>query len=341
VNEILVDALVGDTYTDALTLGPEPGVMDGCDITIERADVLMQFAVGDTGDVYWQDHEYPMRPGTRHVNEVCGVRFRNKQSGAAAILNAALTGPGQPRLDPIIPLPATGIGDPLVSVQSGGNAFNPTSSFGPFDVGDWPALLIALGLGVTATKGARASALYTLFPTFGNPYAAQLEVWSGPGGGANRSRFGILVVENLLSQVTIELDTSGAPSGAFLVAPCAFTRQQIWQQLGDRPATLLHTGLQNVAAAGNLTFLIPPYKGVGQTSLSLGSTGGPATISIVALDYTGATSEQVAYQQGLAVNNAYIIEHALVPSPMLVTVTNTNAGAVMPIAVDIVIKEPS
>lgn len=102
MNEQLFGQVSGDDYTDALTLGPVPRVMDGLDLTVQAGDVFAQFARKvDTGVQPWDDREYLLHPGSRHVDNVCGARFRSAVSGVPALITASLTGPDQPQIGPI------------------------------------------------------------------------------------------------------------------------------------------------------------------------------------------------------------------------------------------------
>lgn len=324
MNESLTSAVCQDDYTDALTLGPEPGIMDGCDITIEAADVLMQFNIGPTGSNYWDDREYRMRPGTRHVDNICGVQFRNYVAGAQAVVTAALTGPAKPRLGPITPLSGAAIGDPileLVALNLGAG----DQLFGPFDVGDWQSILLYLNQQTAgAGNGAKLSANYAMPSGVSLTQAVQV----------SRNNHVQLIVENVIEEVTIEVVGAGASIVDVLVSPCNLDRQL----LRGAPVTglLLHQAAQAVGAGATLQTVIPAFQGKAQT-IFRGLTGGPYNVVLTALDYTG-TAQTVLVDQEATQN--FTIEHAVLPCTMQWSVTNT-AGAAGTYNLDTVIKEPA
>lgn len=324
MNESITAAICQDAYSDALTLGPEPGIMDGCDITIEAADVLMSFNIGPNGENYWDSTEYRMRPGTRHVDNVCGVRFRNYVAGGQAQVTAALTGPAKPRLGPIMPLAGEGVGDPLVAlmaleVDAG------EQDFGPFDVGDWRALLIFLRQ--TAAGGARVQATYILEGT--DVVIPALEVPPGVNESA------VLVCENVAQEVKVKV--FGAAVGTIvdvLVAPCGLDGQQIGA--GGGTSVLRHDAAHAINAGQTLNLNMRPFLGKANTVFR-GLTGGPYNVQLQILDYTGAVVGILVDQEA---TQGFALEHPIVPSGMSWAVTNT-AGAAGTFNLDTVIEEPA
>ena len=130
MNEALNAVQAADGYTDALTLGPLPATnVDGADVTIQGAAVLAQvFRKSLQGEQAQDDREYLFLPGSRHLANIAGLRFRNAVAGIPAIVTASLTGPDIPLIGPIfgdIPI----VGAPLllpqqVPLDAGGNAVN-------------------------------------------------------------------------------------------------------------------------------------------------------------------------------------------------------------------------
>jgi hypothetical protein len=123
VNEQLAAVITQSSYTDPVTLGPEPGVMAGLDLTVQAADVYAQFARSvATGVQPWDDREYLLHPGARSVENVCGARFRSAVAAVPAIVTASLRGPDSPQIGQIFdsqPLvgPALLLPQPLKLVQ--------------------------------------------------------------------------------------------------------------------------------------------------------------------------------------------------------------------------------
>ena len=326
LNTILISELVADSYTPDLTLGPMPDIVDGIDLQVERADVLFQIARGDQSASAWlESREYLMRPGSRFVGNVSGIRFKNATPGAQAVVTAAVTGPDEPRLSPVIPLPATGIGDPLL--QMIGLPPNGTI-LGPFDVGDWPSLLVAAAA-QEAGQGIQLSPLYSLFA--GAAVAPRsLTVLNGGGLGytGGQANKGIAVVQNLAGQVSVQVNWQGGtgiPSGIF-IAPCAFPQHQPFQSatITDAPEVLMR-GTGNVAAGGQDTYLIPPFGGIAQLFATVGGAG-PWQFNLQDLGFNNALGALLLQSLGPGVGaDNYIEEIATVARPMLLTIKNTHA----------------
>lgn len=349
LNTILTAAVVQDGYTPDLTLGPIAGVVDGIDLQVERADVLFQVARGsDSASLAWlESREYQMRPGSRFVGNVAGIRFRNATPGAAAVVTAAILGADEPRLGPVIPLPATGIGDPLVQLTELPAGGGP-ATFGPFDVGDWPSLLLGAYAGDVG-QGVRLSAEYDLIATgYGGGFSAEraLHVLNSNAyiGGGQPS--GLLVCENLLSQVSINVVWLGgvAAHGGVFVAPCAFTKQQLVDTV-ETPGILLATDATLCGAGVSQKWLLPPYKGVGSLEFIATNAGGPWRVQLDPVDYGNVSpSNANLYSNAGALFAGALaqppIEVPLVPMPMVLTVTNTG-GAGANYRATLTVKEPS
>lgn len=329
-NEVVAGLVVPDAYTAAASLGPSPGIMTGADITCKRADVLMQFAIEkDGGGVWLENREYPMGPGSKHATNVCGVRFRNRIAGDAAIIDASLTGPYQPILSPLQHLAATGIGDVLLSQQL--SAATP-QSFGPFDVGDWPYLLLGLdAVSNAGVAGARLAARYALTAQQVGTVDQPLEVLDGAAGAftGGIARSGLRVVPNLTRQVTLQVDQSGNLTTSIFVAPCAFPSVAPWFNLnfiasGVAPGILLAQTTAVVAPGVSNTYLIQPHEGLGQLTLSVAPTGGGGWDCLLqSVDYTNTARPGFLWgQSGLAGSGRYSVEVPLAPSPMVLTITN-------------------
>ena len=321
----LAAAAVADSYQDAFTVGPYPGLMDGADIRVERADVLFEVSQGDqeggSGASPWlEGTEYLQRPGSRHVGNINGIRFRNAVAGIQAIVTAYPSGRGWPQLGPVIPIPATGVGDNLIppSLVLG-------TQIGPFDLGDWPALM----LGVEGRT--RAGRLRALYPAgdLGQPQAVLHTA---------ANMIGLLVVPNIGPTVNLIPDTASIGPGlpAFYAAPCGFNKQPP-PQAGFGSSVIAQTGLIAVGAGANVTTLGVPYKGVAQSVIQTGA-GGPYTITLDALDYLGAIQERLLEIQAMAANSAQTIEHPTVAAPMQMGVFN-GGGVAGAFAWHCVVKE--
>lgn len=345
IQTILTQAVCADQYGAALTLGPLPDVVDGIDLQVERADVMFQVARGSGSDVSWlESREYQMRPGSRFVGNVAGIRFRNATAGAAAIVTAAVTGPDEPRLGPVIPLPATGIGDPLLQLNS-----LPVSGsiFGPFDVGDWPNLLMG-AIGKDNAQGISVQAIYQLLPgAVGGGFQPLRQLQTLKSSAAFRAGpptgSGLLVVQNLLAQVKLRVDWNGgaAANGSVFIAPCAFERHQL-VGFGE-PETV--ADFNDVIAAGaTLNYLVAPYKGVGQLALDISSgAGGPLRAVLSVNDYLDSRPGQILWTNHgnlLAAASGLVAEVPLLPTPMLLAITNTG-GVNATFTATIVTKEPA
>lgn len=143
MNEAIAAVICADTYTDALTLGPFPTIADSVDVTVQAAGVFAQlFRNVDTGVQSLGDREYLLLPGSRTINNVTGIRFRNQIPGVPAIVTASLGGPDLPQIGPIFadtPL----VGAPLFVPQQvkldGGGTATPFTGIPPAGYG---ALLI-------------------------------------------------------------------------------------------------------------------------------------------------------------------------------------------------------
>lgn len=328
MNEILTNVICLDSYDDSLTLGPTPGIVDGCDITIESADVLMQVAIGKQGENYWHDREYRMRPGSRHVDNVCGVRFRNYLAGAQARVTAALTGPALPRFGPIIPIAGAGVGDPILTLTSYpiGAA---SKTFGPFDVGDWRALRALLK--INAGLGAQLDAQYV-----GDPINTTHRTSCWYNAGATGSSVARLLAENVSQEVNLIVTGGDANTVVSLaVAPCSLLGQPL--NLGNSGGPLVVVNVQNFAIGAGATQhdYINAFLGKA-VSIFRCNAGGPLNLTLDAYDYQGNLLGRLADQQA---TTGFTIEHPLVPCTMAWTITNPGGAANYNLST--VIKEPA
>lgn len=355
LNYILTEVLAADTYGPAATLGPIADVIDGIDVRVERADAIFQVAKGGSSDLSWlESREYTMRPGSRFIGNIGGIRFRNAVAGAQALITAAVTGPDEPRIGPLIPLPATGIGNPLLQLESLPAA---GATFGPFDVGDWPALFLG-ALALDTGQGIRLSALYpAVFPaglTLGAyEVTRSLDVLNTPAHYTAGPPVGVggLVVENLASQVTISVGKNGVGDdahGSIYVAPCNFSRHQLIPPVptsGVTPETLLNVS-GNVGAGASVTYLVPPFKGVGSflfVGTSTGANQGPWKITLSANDFQDQQLGPETFDNNgglLAAGTSLTAEIPLLAVPAVLTVRNTGT-ALSSFLATIVIKESS
>lgn len=293
--------------------------MDGCDITIEAADVLMRFAIGPTGSNYWGDREYRMRPGNRHVDNICGVCFRNYTAGAQAKVTAALTGPALPRLGAIIPLAVGGVGDPIVSLAGYELDANDVN-FGPFDVGDWTALFIYL------KQIAGGGSLVNIHYQLDNGDQTTSSLSQAPAAFNPAT----LVCQNVGEEVVLEL--VGNALGTIIdlvVAPSGFDRQQVGAYF------LCHQAARNINAGVTQNITARTFWGVAQTVFR-GLSGGPYNVVLQALDQAGNVQAILVDQEA---TQGFTIEHPLAPASMNWQVTNT-AGVAGTFNLDTVIKEP-
>lgn len=305
-----------DAYVEALTLGPFPGVMESADITVDGADVLMEFAIGKTGSNYWKEGvEYPMRPGTRRVDGVCGVRFRSRLAGQAASVTATLTGPGMPRFAPVTPLVPAGLGDPLLQLTNFTILPAQTVQLGTFDVGEWPAILI-----VCSGGGVKITADYQVIPGGILDAYRSLELTNAAGAQ------GSLVVPNL--GATVAISATGASVGGadidLVVCPCAITSQAYSTPSAKAGrAQQLTLSARPLIANGSETWLINPFQGRAIT-IFRGLTGGPYNVTLDGYDYNGnlggAFGGRLIDEQA---TQGFTIEHPLLPASMGLTVQNT------------------
>lgn len=335
MNEILTDAVTGDGYSEALTLGPFDSV-EAIDVQTERADVFFQVATdpGQGGSPVWLDREYAHRPGTRHLERVNGIRFRSKQAGSSAIVNASITDDSLPLISPRIPLPASGVGDALLELSS---PLAAGSSFGPFDVGDFPALLVAASA-ATGAAGQGIAVELDYQDVLGGSIPRELQVLKAPAAYvAGDASIGFLVVENLSRLVRVGINLSGGTNGAVYVAPCAALRQQepVPQgPTGDMPGYLFSTNARNINAGVTQKFLVPPYRGKARLSFDATSgVGGPYRLFVQGndfQDFATVTPDQFLFSNRgnlVPVNTALEVDIVTIPAPMVIGVVNTGGAA--------------
>lgn len=331
LNYILTEVAAADGYTPAATLGPLPDIIDGIDIQIERADAVFQIARGSGPELAWlENREYTMRPGTRFIGNVSGIRFRNANAGSPALVTASLTGPDEPRIGPRIPLPATGVGDPLL--QASLATIVSGKILGPFDVGDWPGIILGAQItGGGAGLGARIQAQWATFPGGVNT-ARSLDVLIPAadiaGGGAQT---GLLVVRNVLPQVSLRIDTSGAVAGNVFATPCYLSRNVFAGGSLIVPVGNYLLDAVNVAVNAGATrlFMLPPYPGRIALNFITGASG-PYNVFVFGDDFNDSRNGgRLLSNNGnpVAAFTGATLEFAGIAAPMIVSVTNTGGVA--------------
>jgi hypothetical protein len=214
------------------------------------------------------------------------------------------------------------IGDPFVE----GAPFTGGNPFGPYDVSGWPYLL----MGVQCDSGIRATALYDVGPF---TVARALHDFTTTGG--------FLVVENLAREVTVQVALGGGHVPSWVIAPCRFGRPQLLQALGALPDTLFHLGATvPINPAQSVSRTAPPYEGQAQTVWNV-SGGGPYTIFVQALDYQNVGQTILAWQANVAAASFPLkIDHAALPMPMIIGITNNGAAAGTVTGLEMAVKKP-
>jgi hypothetical protein len=192
-------------------------------------------------------------------------------------------------------------------------------------------------MGVQCDSGIRATALYDVGPfTVARAIEDRASATVSSAGG-------FLVVENLAREVTVQVDLNpGGRVPSWVIAPCRFGRQQLLQALGDLPDTLFHLGgaAVPIAAGQQITRIAPPYEGQVQTVWNVVG-GGPYTIYVQALDYQGVGQTILAWQANVAAASFPLkIDHAALPMPMVIGITNNGAAAGSITGIEMAVKRP-
>lgn len=323
--ELLQNVATSDAYTPQATIGPALGVRQ-LTFQVLTAPVYGQYWKPEAGNKNAQPIQEKVEryfaAGTivSLADSICGVQFRSANPGRPATIEAELAFAG----DPIGEFqstgaagPTSGVGNPIAVTTQG------TVVFGPFDVGDWPALLLQLITGAAPARGARLSAIYQVGTT---TIVRSLQAAISFGGATQQG--GLLVVENLARLVTIQIDTTAALASApsFSVSPCGFQKQQLYSVLGSNPDVLNGTGPGlTLDGSGNGRVQLTPYKGKAQLLVET-AAGANFTFTVDAWDYTNGTQQRLLPTQTVAPSSQAAFIFPTVASPMVVTVTGPANG---------------
>lgn len=345
MNEAIAAAVCQDNYADALTLGPFPAEnVDGADVTVQGAGVLAQlFRKSLLGEQSADDREYLLLPGSRHLSNIAGVKFRNQFAGVPAVITASLTGPDIPLVGPVFAdVPA--VGAPLFVPQSVPLTAGVSPALGPFPLpSSYGAVLVMVDVGnAVGPLWMNVRGTPSGFPAAGiNSFYLLDDSAFGGAAGVGRSFF---VVEIAGGVVQVDFDhgnVAGRPINSVGIWPTNLPPGTYVPPFnGNMPNSNLSlgtstggTGLSVAAAGGNITADLNPFYGSATLSYWFNAVAAneKAVFQVFAIDKLGAIVHEI-FRDDLNSDSARVINGRsdiwLPPGHSQVVMTNnTAAGA--------------